>query len=116
VSRTPALQDLRPMHARFLFTGLATVVLAATAAAQTAIWTPNGYAAVAGNSNNGFPWNWGATPIHYLQTYSATDFTAQSVSGPVQVSRLRFRAAVTTASWAGGSWPSVVLSMSTAAL
>jgi hypothetical protein len=102
------------MSMRFLAV-LPALVLTAAATAQTAIWTPPGYAAVAGNSNNAFPWNWNALPMRYVQVYGAANFTGQGANFPVLISRLRFRAALTSGGWAGGSWPNVVLNMSTAA-
>jgi len=103
------------MQARLFFATLATAVLAATAVSQTAIWTPNGYAATVGNSNNIYPWGRAASAMHYMQIYGAANFTGQSVNFPVLISRLRFRtwAVATTTTWAGGSWPNVVLNMST---
>jgi hypothetical protein len=94
---------------------LSAAVLACAAAAQTAIWTPPNYAGVPGNSNNDFPWNGGILSMRYQQIYSSQNFTLQSANFPVQISRIRFRAATTTGSWSGGNWSSVVLNMSTAA-
>lgn len=99
------------MQARFLLVG---AMFAASAFAQT-IWTPAAYSATPGNSNNIFPWGRNASATHYEQIYGAANFTSQSVNVPVVISRLRFRTWATTASWAGGNWPNVVLNMSTAA-
>jgi hypothetical protein len=105
------------MQAR-LFTTLAAAIFATAATAQVAIWSPNGYAAVAGNSNNAFPWNWGGTPMHYLQVYGSQNFTLQGISGSAVITRLRFRTSVypTTTSWSGGTWPNVIINLSTAAV
>jgi hypothetical protein len=104
------------MQARLLFATLAGAVLTATGFAQTAIWTPPGYAATVGNSNNVFPWGWTSSASHYEQIYGATNFTSQSVNVPVLVTRLRWRAWATTNTWAGGTFTNVAINMSTAAL
>jgi hypothetical protein len=103
------------MSMRSLSALLSAALLAGAAAAQT-IWTPNGYAAVPGNSNNTYPWNRGSAPIHLQQIYSSANFTLQGLTSPVRIARLRFRAQASFTSWGGGSWPNVVLNMSTAAV
>jgi hypothetical protein len=104
------------MQARSLFATLAVSLITTTAIAQTSIWTPSTYAAAPGNSNNIFPWGWTSSADHYEQIYGAVNFTGQSVNAPVVISRLRWRAWATTGSWAGGTFPTVTLNMSTAAV
>src|ERR1041385_6108509 len=101
------------MQARSLLATLAVSLLTASAFAQTAIWTPAAYAATPGNSNNIFPWGWTSSPDHYEQIYGAVNFTGQSVNAPVAITRLRWRAWATTTSWAGGTFPTVTINMST---
>ncbi len=97
-----------------LFATLAA--LAAPLCAQFTLVAPNGYATVEGASNNIYPWNRGASSMHFLQLYDSSHFTAQGVNSPILIQRVRFRANATTATWAGGSWPNVQIDMSTAAV
>ncbi len=99
---------------RFLF---AASVFAACACAQTLV-APAGYDVLEGNSNNIFPWGQNATSMHYLQIQDSSNFTGQSVNGPILITNLQFRVdnALGAATWTGGSWPNVVLEMSTAAV
>ncbi|MCA8963357.1 MAG: hypothetical protein H6838_20240 [Planctomycetes bacterium] len=97
------------MHTtRFL---LATATLAACVCAQSTLVTPVGYDVIEGNSNNAFPWNRGASSMHYQQIIDSTNFAG--VTGPILIQGMRFRADATTASWAGGSWPNVQIDCAT---
>ncbi|MCB9884916.1 MAG: PKD domain-containing protein [Planctomycetes bacterium] len=96
---------------RFL---IAATALAAAASAQFTLVAPQGYDVLEGNSNNAFPWNRGAASMRVQFLYDSTTFTNQGVTSPIIISGLKYRADATTASWAGGTWPNVVIDMATA--
>jgi len=97
---------------RLLIVLVATTPLA-HAVAQTLV-APAGYAANEGNTQNLFPWDLYQPSIRHQVIYDSTHFTQQGVVGPVLISRLRYRANGSSASWAGGTWPNVQIDMSTA--
>ncbi len=101
-----------------LSSALAVTALAVALPAQFTLVAPNGYATAEGGSNNVFPWGRTTAPMHFLQIYDSTHFTAQGVVSPVLISRMRFRAnaVAATTSWTGGTYPNAVISMSTAAV
>ncbi|MCB9886363.1 MAG: hypothetical protein H6838_12785 [Planctomycetes bacterium] len=96
----------------------AAIVLSLPLTAQTLVVAPTGYDTVEGNSNNIYPWGRNAASMHYLQIQDSSNFTSQNVTGPVLINNLRFRVdnALSAATWTGGSWPNVVIEMSTAAV
>ena len=96
---------------RFL---LAATALAAVASAQFTLVGPQGYDVLEGNSNNAFPWNRGTASMRVQFLYDSTTFTNQGVTSPIIISALKYRADATAASWAGGTWPNVVIDMATA--
>lgn len=101
---------------RLVFAAALAAVTSAPALAQFTLVAPNGYAAVEGASNNSFPWSRGTASMRFQQMYDSTHFTAQGVTSPIIISRVRFRANATAGTWAGGTWPNVQISMSTAAV
>ncbi len=92
---------------------IAAVAAAACLPAQFTVLTPSGYGAAEGNSNNAYPWNRASASMRYQQIIDSSNFTGQGVTSPILIQRMRFRADATTASWAGGSWPNVVINMAT---
>lgn len=62
--------------------------------AQFAVVVPNGTGAAAGNSSNAFPWGASASTwpgLRLLCVYDASNFTAQGITSPIRVNRLRWR-------------------------
>ena len=100
---------------RFL---IAAAALATAATAQFTLVAPQGYDVLEGNSNNIYPWGRNASSMHYLQIQDSSNFTGQGVNAPILISNLQFRVdnGLSAATWAGGSWPNVVIEMSTAAV
>ncbi len=86
----------------------------AAASAQFTLVAPDGYAAAEGNASNTYPWQRNASPIRIQFIYDSSHFTNQSVVSPVIISNLRYRANASTATWAGGTWPTVQIDMATA--
>lgn len=100
---------------------LAALVAASASALSQVIVIPNGTAATAGNSSNAFPWGTSASAwpgLRLMAVYDTSNFTAQSVTGPVLISRLRWRAndAAVTTTWTGGTFTTATVRMSTAAV
>ncbi|MBK8096038.1 MAG: PKD domain-containing protein [Planctomycetes bacterium] len=97
----------------------ASLLLVVSAAAQT-ITIPNGYAAAEGGSSNAFPWNRFSTTANLQQQmiYDSSHFTAQGITSPIIINRLRWRAnaVATTTTWAGGTHSGCWVDMSTAAV
>jgi PKD repeat protein len=99
----------------------ALCALASAALAQTPIvipWlAPSGLANTAGNTNNTFPWSRATASMRIQFIYDSSHFTLQGVTGPVVISRLRYRpySSTTVGTWAGGSWPNVRVDLATAA-
>lgn len=93
---------------------LAVGCLAAAALGQTLV-VPAGYDTVIGGSNNSFPWSRAAASMRHQQVYDSSNFTSQNINYPVFISGMRIRPypGATTATWAGGSWPSVQIDMAT---
>lgn len=94
---------------------LAVCALAASATAQFTLVTPNGYAGAEGGANNAFPWSRGTASTRIQFVTDSSHFTAQSVTYPILITQLRYRAdaAAATITWAGGSWPQVRIDMAT---
>ncbi len=96
---------------------LSAALLSSLAPAQLTLVAPNGYAAVEGNSNNIYPWGRGSSSLRNQFLYDSTTFSAQGVTGPVAISRLRFRAdGVFASNWTGGTYPQVRIDLSSSPL
>ena len=94
---------------------LPLALLAPMATAQLSLVAPNGYAATEGNSNNIYPWGRGTSSMRTQYIYDSATFTAQGVTAPVTITRLRFRAEGTAGpitSWPGATYPQVRIDMS----
>jgi PKD repeat protein len=96
----------------------AVALLASAASAQLTVTIPAGLAAAEGNSSNAFPWNRFSATLNLQQQmfYDSTHFTSQGINGPIVISRLKWRANATTATWAGGTQTGCWVDMSTAAV
>ena len=95
---------------------LSAALVAPTAFAQTLV-APPGFAAAEGNSNGTYPWGRGTSSMRNQFVYDSVAFTSQSVTTPVTISRLRFRAdGVFATNWTGGTYPQVRIDMSTSPL
>ncbi|HEX6810609.1 MAG TPA: hypothetical protein VF384_03195 [Planctomycetota bacterium] len=70
---------------------LAACVGAIPATAQSTIVIPNGTAAVEGDDFNNFPWGRGGTGLLHQCIYDPVNFTAQGVTTPIVITRLRWR-------------------------
>ncbi|MCA8976689.1 MAG: hypothetical protein KDC98_18350 [Planctomycetes bacterium] len=98
---------------------LALSSLAAAAAAQSTLVLPANAATTAGNASNAFPWGWTAANyggLRHLGAYDAANFTTQSVTFPVLITRLRWRMNDTTSSHTGGTFAQATVALSTAAV
>ncbi|HEX6810311.1 MAG TPA: PKD domain-containing protein [Planctomycetota bacterium] len=99
---------------------VAVVAFAAASTAQSTLVTPNGYANLAGNSNHLFPWARGTASMRCQFLIDSTHFTAQGVTMPIVISKLRYRpfsqVITTPSAWLGGSWPNVRIDMATSPL
>jgi len=99
---------------------LALAATGASALAQFSVVLPNGFATTMANTANAFPFASTATAFPGLRiqhVYDSGDFTAQNVTYPILVTGLRWRMADnSTASWTGGTYANVTISMSTAAV
>jgi PKD repeat protein len=101
-----------------LRTTLAAAALAAAATAQFAVVIPDGYANIGENTTgNAFPFGTTGTTytgLRIQQVYDSSNFTNQQITFPVLITGLRFRAAHTATTWAGGSYTNAVVQLSTA--
>ncbi len=61
------------------------------ASAQSTIVIPNGSANVEGDDFNNFPWGRGGTGLLHQCIYDPVNFTAQGVTAPITITRLRWR-------------------------
>jgi hypothetical protein len=102
------------MRVHHLLWAVASAVSAATG--QLLHTIPNGLATVEGNSSNLFPWGSGGTPpgLRMQSVYDSSNFTAGGVTAPVAVTRLRWRANASSATWAGGTYAIATVRMCTA--
>lgn len=76
--------------------------------AQQTLVTPPGYAVTTGNTGSTFPWSRGPSSMRQQNILDTFNFTAQGVTGPILITKLRFRADDgAQAFWTGGSWPNV---------
>lgn len=104
-------RSLAPQH----FALTATIALLASAGtAQFALTAPdNAYATAEGNSNFVLPWNvtTGGGRVQFV--HDSTVFTGQGVTTPIRILGLRYRADAIANTWSGGTYPSVVIDMST---
>ncbi|HEX6810312.1 MAG TPA: PKD domain-containing protein [Planctomycetota bacterium] len=102
------------------FAPLVAVAAFATAStAQFTLVTPNGYANTAANSFHSSPWGTSSTSMRLQYLIDSTHFTAQGVTTPISISKLRYRPRSQSAlpiSWAGGMWPNVRIDMATSPL
>ena len=100
-------------HALFVLLSAASLL----AQSPATVTVPVGLAATEGNSNNTYPWGRGTAGALRIQLlYDSTHFTNQSVNSPVLITRLKWRANATTASWTGGTYNTATVQMSTAAV
>jgi hypothetical protein len=98
---------------------LAILAFSAIVSAQSTIVIPNGFATTEGSTNNAFPWASSSTAwpgLRTIQIYGPTNFTAQSVSGPMVITRLRWRADGSATTWTGGTFSTATVRMATAAV
>jgi PKD repeat protein len=107
------------MRNTFTRTGIAALLASGITLAQSAVVLPDGYANAVENTANAFPF--GSTSTNYtglrvLYTYDSSHFTNQSVGFPIRIQGLRFRAADTTSTWVGGTYATVTIQLSTAAV
>ena len=94
------------MHA--LRTATSFVLLLAASTAQQTLVCPPGAATSAGNSSSSFPWNRGVSSMRHQNVFDTSNFTLQGASGPMLITKLRFRPDDGAAAvWAGGSWPNI---------
>ncbi len=88
--------------------------LATVGTAQQTVVIPNGMAAAEGNSSNAFPWGRGGAGLRIQTVYDSTNFTAQNVTFPVIISRLRYRPnAATATTWVNTSYQTSTVRLST---
>jgi PKD repeat protein len=92
----------------------AAAALAAASLAQTIV-IPNGLAAAEGASSTAYPWGRGNAQIRVQYVYDSSHFTAQGVTIPILINRLRYRANGATAV-AGYTYGAATVQMSTAAV
>lgn len=97
-----------------LLLSLGTVLNVANA--QNTVVVPNGLAATEGNSSTAYPWSRTASVIHVQYCYDSSHFLAQSVSYPIQITQLRWRANSTTTAYTGGAYANCRIDLSTAAV
>lgn len=91
-------------------------VLATTSAcfAQFAATMPDAaYVTAEGNSNFTLPWNVGAGGGRVQFCHDSSLFTGTGMNGPMRITGLRYRPDAIANSSAGGTYPSVVIDMST---
>ena len=100
---------------------LACVVFASAAPTQSTVLLPQSAVGVAGNTNNVFPWGIGAGPwagLHIQCLYDSSHFTSASITGPILIQHVRWRADDVANSflWTGGTYPQATLALGTAAV
>ena len=100
---------------------LAICALSASASAQLTSILPASATGVAGTSQNAFPWGTTASGwpgLRILCLYDSSHFTAApaSISTPVLITNVRWRANDVTTSWTGGTYSSATLALATAAV
>lgn len=96
-----------------------SVLLVAVAGAQITHVIPDGMANAAGGTANAFPWGTsaGSWPgLRILACYDSTNFTNASITNPILITGLRWRANDTSQSWTGGTYSLANISLSTAAV
>jgi PKD repeat protein len=92
----------------------ATAVLAAALPAQFVLTAPDAYYATReGNSNFVLPWNVGASGGRVQFVHDSTVFTGQGVTTPIRITGLAYRIDAIANTWSGGTYPNVVVAMST---
>jgi len=90
---------------------------AATAFAQLSVVVPNGLATVEGNTSNVFPFTSSTVTtygVRLQQLYDSSNFTAQGINSPVQLTGVRLRANASSASWLGGTFNNCTVKCSVA--
>ncbi len=100
-----------------LLSAVAATLLAATATAQLAVVIPAGTDVNPGNSSNAFPWGTSASAwpgLRLMCIYDASNFTSQSISGPILINRLRWRPDNNAAAVTGGTFATADVRLSTA--
>jgi PKD repeat protein len=104
-----------------LLTVAAVGMLFASASAQFTHTIPAGTDVAAGNGSNAFPFGSAAAAwpgLRLMAVYDAVNFTgaAQPITGPILISRLKWRANDGTQSWTGGTFTTATIELSTAAV
>lgn len=104
-----------PLHARF---GVALLLAAASvhpllAQGTSTVTVPNGTATIDASGFNTLPWGRAQNgPARVQFFYDASHFTAQGVTLPIEIQRLRFRAnGSAAATWAGGVYANVIVGL-----
>ncbi|HEX6811418.1 MAG TPA: PKD domain-containing protein [Planctomycetota bacterium] len=102
------------MQQRLVLAAATAAFLAGLTSAQNVI-TPPGYGAIAGNTNNAFPWNRAAASMRIQFIHDASNFTLQGITTPIVITGINYRPddGTATTTWAGGSWPNVRIDLST---
>ena len=106
-----------PTHALKSLLPLPFLILAVVA--QQAVVLPNGMATNAGSTGNAFPWGWNASGfggLRHLSIYDSSNLTAQGVTYPILITRLRWRPDDGVTSWGGGVFAQATVALSTAAV
>lgn len=96
---------------------LALSLCASALPAQLAVVIPNGTGAAAGNSSNAFPWGNNAATwpgLRLMCVYDASNFTAQGITSPIMVNRLRWRPDNNASAVTGGTYTTGDVRLSTA--
>lgn len=103
------------MHQMFRICGALAVCLT-IATAQT-VFVPAGTATTEGNASNAYPWGRGLGGLTLQTIYDSSHFASQGLSAPILVTGLRWRLDASVARTStGGSYPNVVVRMSTCPL
>lgn len=92
---------------------LVACLIAAPAAAQLTVVIPNGTATTPGNSIHQFPWGRGGGGLLHQSIYDGVNFTAQGITYPITITRLRWRPHVHVTSVASNYPIGATVSMST---
>ncbi|MFO1078744.1 MAG: hypothetical protein U1E73_13560 [Planctomycetota bacterium] len=109
------------MRSRLLRVVLAASLLVGLASAQFAVVVPNGWANTVEDSANALPFASTSTSfpgVRVQHIYDSSEFTNQGVASPILITGLRWRAQDLAAivTWTGGTWSSVTIRLSTAAV
>ncbi|MCA8954179.1 MAG: lamin tail domain-containing protein [Planctomycetes bacterium] len=98
---------------------VAAALFAAGLSAQLTHVIPDGMASAAGGSANTYPWGTpasGLPGLRVLSCYDSSNFTTANITNPILITRLRWRANDSSATWSGGVYTFATVSLSTAAV